>query len=175
MLPGSGSGASLDFSPQRTPRARRKPRSDHLQVVAPLGPSTSRTFASIRWGDNGSGVEVSGASASVTQESRQRGGCESRHPFQPPPSPGCYWEVHELPREGRSDAWHQIGSVSSDRWTREPWRRPYSGDETRGFGGNGRETMLSSVQIKGTTPRRRQKPANWTRGGLSYRDTDQAG
>jgi hypothetical protein len=42
-------------------------------------------------------------------------GSESRHPFQPPPSPRCCREVYELPSEGTSDASHQIASVSSDR------------------------------------------------------------
>src|SRR5262249_47599436 len=51
-------------------------------------------------GDHGSGVEVSGSAVSVPRKSRQLRGCESWHPFQPPPSPRCYREVHQLPREG---------------------------------------------------------------------------
>ncbi len=42
-------------------------------------------------------------------------GSESRHPFQPPPSPRCCREVDELPSEDTSDAWLPIASVSSDR------------------------------------------------------------
>ncbi len=61
--------------------------------------------------DYGSGVEVSGSAVAVTRESRQLWGCESWHPFQPLPVPRCYREVHALPREGTSDASHQIASV----------------------------------------------------------------
>ncbi len=37
-------------------------------------------------------------------ESRGLQGSEARHPFQPPPSPKCCREVHELPSEGTRDA-----------------------------------------------------------------------
>jgi hypothetical protein len=48
-------------------------------------------------------------------ESLRLRGCESLHPFQPPPSPRYCWEVHELSSKGTSDASHQIASVSLDR------------------------------------------------------------
>jgi hypothetical protein len=80
--------------------------------------------------DHGSGMEVSGPAVSVPRgespttspflgESLQLRGCESLHPFQPPPSPTFSWEVHELPSEHASDASHQIDSVSSDRSSQE--------------------------------------------------------
>ena len=113
-------------------------------------------------------MEVSGSAVSVTRESRQLRGCESWHPFQPPPSLRCYRKVHELPREGMSDASHQIASVSSDRKAQE--MVPMRGFHSRRTRKVAKDRGFNRRIPNGSSQRSDPITVSWTRPGGSGRD-----